>query len=285
MDFNFAVIGGDKRNVELAKMLIQDGKIVYICGLDKLIEKDILECIEIGQLAKEVDIVIGPIPLSRDNITLNAKYSAKEISLDTILEVAKNKTLIAGNIAEEVIERCKANNINVIDIMKNEKLAILNTIATAEGTIEIAISNTQNTLSESKVLILGYGRVGKTLVNKMKNLVYKLDCATKEKNELALIQTNSGCNKMNLDDIEKYLDNYDIIINTIPAMVLDKEKIQKIRKDTLLIDLASNPGGIDKKEAISRQINVIHALGLPGKYAPRTSAKFIKEVIFEYINK
>ena len=54
-----------------------------------------------------------------------------------------------------------------------------------------------------------------------------------------------------------------------------------IKKDTLLIDLASNPGGIDKNEAKDKGLKLIHALGLPGKIAPVSSAKFIKKIIYE----
>ena len=68
-------------------------------------------------------------------------------------------------------------------------------------------------------------------------------------------------------------------------MILDAEKLQYIRKDTLLIDLASNPGGIDESFAKNHNLKLIHALGLPGKVAPNSSAKFIKEVIYETIKK
>ena len=64
---------------------------------------------------------------------------------------------------------------------------------------------------------------------------------------------------------------------------LDAEKLKYVGKDTLLIDLASNPGGIDKEEAKNQGIKLIHALGLPGKVAPKSSAKFIKDIVYEII--
>ena len=74
-----------------------------------------------------------------------------------------------------------------------------------------------------------------------------------------------------------------MIINTIPSMILDVDKLQYVKKDALLIDLASNLGGIDKEDTKKQGLKLIHALGLPGKVAPVSSAKFIKMIIYENI--
>ena len=75
------------------------------------------------------------------------------------------------------------------------------------------------------------------------------------------------------------LAEYDIIINTVPHLILNSEKMEYVRKDCLLIDLASNPGGIDKRAAKERELKLIWALALPGKVAPVTSAEHIKRII------
>ena len=76
------------------------------------------------------------------------------------------------------------------------------------------------------------------------------------------------------------LGKFDIIINTIPFQILDEERLNLVNKDVVLIDLASNPGGVDRKVAKEKGIKVIWALSLPGKVAPTTSAEFIKETIY-----
>ena len=50
-------------------------------------------------------------------------------------------------------------------------------------------------------------------------------------------------------------------------------------KDTLIIDLASKPGGVDMDAARDLGVKVIWALGLPGKVAPVTAGNIIKETI------
>lgn len=279
---SFLVVGGDLRNVELVKLLKEDGKEVFSYGMN---EKESFE-----KIPRNIDIVVGPIPFSRDGKTINSTFSENKILIEDFLEKIKEKILIAGNISSDVIKKVEKYNIKVIDIMKSEKLAVLNTIATAEGTIELMIANTDEIIFDSNILILGFGRVAKTLAQRLKGMSKYITCASIKSEELAWIEA-LGYEKIDLDDLSKSQDllkslaNYNVIINTIPFMILDAEKLQYIRKDTLLIDLASNPGGIDESFAKNHNLKLIHALGLPGKVAPNSSAKFIKEVIYETIKK
>ena len=280
---SFLVVGGDLRNVELVKLLKEDGKEVFSYGMN---EKESFE-----KIPRNIDIVVGPIPFSRDGKTINSTFSENKIWIEDFLEKIKEKILIAGNISSDVIKKVEKYNIKVIDIMKSEKLAVLNTIATAEGTIELMIANTDEIIFDSNILILGFGRVAKTLAQRLKGMSKYITCASIKSEELAWIDA-LGYEKIDLDDLSKSQDllkslanYYDVIINTIPCMILDAEKLQYIKKDTLLIDLASNPGGIDESFAKNHNLKLIHALGLPGKVAPNSSAKFIKEVIYETIKK
>lgn len=263
-------------------MLKEDEKIVYSYGINIKNSENLEDFLD------DIEVVIGPIPFSRDGLTVNSKFIKNKILIKDLLEKMKGKILIAGNISEDVKKLSQIYNIEVIDVMKSEKLAILNTIATAEGTIELMISNTNTIIFECNVLILGFGRVAKTLAQRLKDLVKSITCASIENDELSWIEV-LGYEKINLNDLDKSqelltsLANYNVIINTIPSQIFDEKKLQYIKKDTLLIDLASNPGGIDKEEVKKRKLKLIHALGLPGKVAPVSSAKFIKEVIYNYL--
>lgn len=278
----FLVVGGDLRNVELANLLKEDGKIVYTYGMN-VNSSEALE-----KIVEDIEVVIGPIPFSRDGLTVNSTFIESKILIKDLFEKMKGKILIAGNISEDVKKLAKIYNIEVIDVMKSEKLAVLNTIATAEGTIELMIANTDTIIFDSNVLILGFGRVAKTLANRLKGLVKSITCASREDDELAWIEVY-GYEKLDLKDFvkcqesKKCLENYKVIINTIPSMILDAEKLQYVNKEVLLIDLASNPGGIDKEETKKQGLKLIHALGLPGKVAPKSSARFIRNIIYELI--
>ena len=209
-------------------------------------------------------------------------FSDKEISIREMMHVINAKVLIAGGITPEVYEMANDEYIEIIDIMKREELAVLNTIATAEGTIQVAIENTNKIIHGSEILILGFGRIGKVLARKLAGLSAKVTCAARKDEDLAWIQAY-GHKATNINSIGENLKLYDIIINTVPHIILNEERLKYIKKDCLLIDLASNPGGIDKKSVKDNKLKFVWALSLPGKVAPITTAEFIKDTIYNII--
>ena len=286
MKNKLAVIGGDLRIAKLAIMLANDGNEVYVYGLEKSEEikrqKNIIQCDTIRKAIDNVEIVIGPIPFSSNGNTINMPFSDKEITIREMMHNINAKVLIAGAISPEVYEMANDEYIEIIDIMKREELAVLNTIATAEGTIQIAIENTNRILHGSEVLILGFGRIGKVLARKLAGLSVKVTCAARKDEDLAWIEAY-GHKSLNINNLSENLRPFDIIINTVPHIVLTEQKLEYVRKDALLIDLASNPGGIDKKAIKDRNLKFVWALSLPGKVAPTTSAEFIKNTIYNIL--
>ena len=268
-------------------MLAEDGNEVYTYGLEKAEElKEEKNIIPVQKLSKaipnDVEVVIAPIPFSSNGVNINAPFSENEISIRELMHYLNAKILIAGSITPEIYDMANDEYIEIIDIMKREELAVLNTISTAEGTIEIAIANTNKILHGSNVLILGFGRIGKVLARKMAGLSSKVTCAARKDEDLAWIKAY-GHMATNINFLGENLSEYDIIINTVPHLVLTEERMKHVKKDCLLIDLASNPGGIDKKSAKDKNLKLIWALALPGKVAPITTAEFLKDTIYNVL--
>ena len=286
MSTNFSVIGGDLRIIKLAKMLAEDGNNVYTYGMEKAEElkenKNIIMCNKLQETVKKSEIVIGPIPFSSNGKDINAPFSDNVISIRELMHILNAKILIAGSITPDVYDLANDEYIEIIDIMKGEELAVLNTISTAEGTIEIIIANTNKIIHGSKVLILGFGRIGKVLARKLAGLSAKVTCAARKDEDLAWIRAY-GHMETNINAIGENLSEYDVIINTVPHLVLTSEKIKYVKDDCLLVDLASNPGGIDKKAAKDKNLKLIWALALPGKVAPVTTAEFIKDTVYNIL--
>lgn len=282
----FAIIGGDLRTIKLAKILAKEGNMVYTYGLEKAEElkenKNIIFCEKLIEAVKMVQVVIGPIPFSSDGININMPFSEGKLSVREFMHNLNAKILIAGTIAPNVYELANDEYIEIVDIMKREELAVLNTIATAEGAIEIAIANTNKILHGSNVLVLGFGRIGKVLARKLAGLSTKVTCAARKEEDLAWIKAY-GHKATNINLIGKNLSEFDVIINTVPQMILTAEKMEYVKPECLLIDLASNPGGIDKKAAKEKGLQLVWALALPGKVAPTTTAEFIKDTIYNIL--
>ena len=286
MSVNFTIIGGDLRIVKLARMLAGDGIKVYTYGLEKAEElkeiENIITCDELIKAINSSEIIIGPIPFSSNGKDINTPFSDKQISIEDLMYNVNEKILIAGSIAPEVYNFANNEYIEIIDIMKREELAVLNTISTAEGTIEIMIANTNKILHGRNVLILGFGRIGKVLARKLAGLSVNVTCAARKDEDLAWIKAY-GHMCTDINSLGENLSEYDVIINTVPHLILTEEKIKYISEECLLIDLASNPGGIDKKSAKDKNLKLIWALALPGKVAPITTAEFIKETVYNIL--
>ena len=286
MKNKIAIIGGDLRIAKLATMLAKDENEIYVYGLEKSDDiknvTNIIECPTIKKTIENVEIVIGPIPFSSNGNMINMPFSDKEITIREMMHNINAKVLIAGGISPEVYEMANDEYVEIIDIMKREELAVLNTIATAEGTIQIAIENTNRILHGSEALILGFGRIGKVLARKLAGLSVKVTCAARKDEDFAWIEA-FGHKAVNINHLGENLKNFDIIINTVPHIVLTESKLQFVKNDVLLIDLASNPGGIDKRAVKERNLKFVWALSLPGRVAPTTTAEFIKDTIYNIL--
>ncbi|MCF6461985.1 dipicolinate synthase subunit DpsA [Clostridium sp. Cult1] len=266
----FMILGGDNRNIELANLLYEDGHHVSISHIK-------------GLNFKESDIIIGPLPFSKDNKTVNAPFHTNEIPIEIILENIKNdQLLIAGKIEDEHRLKAKDYGIDIVDYFDREELQVLNAIPTVEGAIKLAIDNSSITLHSSNVLILGFGRIGKVLAKMLYGIGANVHIAARKHSDIAWIK-NLKYKPIWIGQLDEYINNMDFVFNTIPFLILTKDKLKHLHKNTLIIDLASQPGGVDFIGAKELGIKVIHALGLPGKVAPITAAKIVKETIYNII--
>ncbi len=283
MEKAISVVGGDLRIVKLVEMLIADGYTVYTYGLEYSEDLLKLEGVEMCPTLKDAvtdsRAVVGPIPLSSDRKNLSMPFSHVKLSLEEFIECLDGKTLIAGNITEPIRNILDSKSVVYIDLLKREEFSVLNTISTAEGTIQIAMEETQRTVHGRNVLIMGFGRIGKVLSKMLSGIGAKVYCEARKDEDLAWIKAY-GYEPIHLNDLDKNLSKFDIIINTIPFQILDNKRLDLLKKDIVIIDLASNPGGVDRKSAKEKNLKLIWALSLPGKVAPVTSAEFIKETIY-----
>lgn len=282
MKTKYAIIGGDLRNIKLANLLAKEKNIVYTYGLEKAEEikkiENITLCRNLEQAIKETEVIIGAIPFSKDKEHIFMPLSQNELDINNFMHKAQNKIVMAGGVDFKITLLAKEKKVEIIDLMEQEELAILNAITTAEGAIEIAMRNTEKMLHKSRVLILGFGRIGKVLAKKLEGLSTKVTCAVRKKEDFAWIEA-LGYQGISINTLGENLSQFDIIINTVPQLILTTERLHFVDKECLLIDLASKPGGMDQESAKKMGIKSIWALALPGKVAPITTAQFIKDTI------
>lgn len=283
MKKQIALIGGDLRIALLAEIFSKDEWDVQCFGMEEYTfqNQNIQKVESLDKVLENIEIVFSSVPFSKDEKTINTSFSKKEILIKEVFEKMKKGTFFAGVLNEKWEKEYK--NITFVDLMKDEVLTIQNAISTAEGAIQKIMEKTNHTIYNSKILILGFGRIGKILANRLQNFGADIFCMAR-KEDLTWIKVY-GYNDIPIEDLKTAsLGSFQIIINTIPYLIFGKEEIEKLNPECFVIDLASKPGGFDREEIENKQISFEWALGIPGKVAPLTSAKFLKEA-FERYNK
>ncbi len=283
----YFILGGDSRNIALAEHLISDGNKVCVYGFSKYSVEQKSKIIFVDTIEeglKKSEVVIGAIPCCGDKNFLNMPFNEDKITTDSIFELMNSEqTFIAGMIPKGALKTAKDKNITVFDILKREEMAVLNAIPTAEGAIQIAFEQMKTTLHSSNAMILGYGRVGKILAKMLHGIGANVYIAVRKCEDASYIRS-FGYTPLYFDKLPQYLGNMDVIFNTVPHIVLDKTNLKYVKKNCVIIDLASKPFGVSFEASKSEGLKVMWAASLPGKVAPVSAANYIKETVYNLLN-
>ena len=276
------IAGGDYRQTYIAGYFIKYFDKIYTIGFNQTLSFDKVTFLEdITELNDSIDVLVLPPVTTNDGKTVNTPFYNKNLYINDVLKhLAPNALIFGGNISESLFKELCENNYTVTDYFKNEKLILANTIPTAEGALQIALEETPYVLRNAKTAVLGFGRVGRETAKLFKSVGAEVSVFDRKESK------RNAAEKIGLDAYDFGADELyssSIIINTVPALVVSKEVLKKISANTLIIDLASKPGGVDLKYARIKGMNVIWALSLPGKVAPVTSGEIIAKTIISCI--
>lgn len=279
----FGIIGGDLRQIYLAKKLQKDKNEVFVCGFENFVgfDKLKLKSLKISDLISSSKYIILPVPASRNKKFINAPFSNSDIVLSEKLFLnLKNKVVFAG-IVSSLIEDVKPSGLHIRDYYQREDFLIPNALLTAEGAVSIALKEYDKSIFSSRCLVVGFGRIGKILAKLLKNMGAKVTVSARNVKDISLAKI-SGFETINVSKINEKID-FDLIFNTVPALVLDAGVLRYLSSARMIIDLASAPGGTDKFAAEELGIKLIPALGIPGKCFPEAAGEVIADVIYKMI--
>lgn len=268
MNLRYCIIGGDLRQRYLAAEFENNGYHINtfgVCGIPD--DSSLKERID------HSDILILPIPFSKDRRTVFSNTG--DINISELLSLLNSHHILYGGCFYEAFRnKCQEKGVAFIDFMDDDTFELNNSIATAEGAIAEAIAHSDINIHASRCLVLGYGKCGSAISDRLKSLNARVTICARKKSQ-QLLAYESGHFYMNFHQLSKNVSDYDFIFNTIPSLVLTENILNNVHKDTTIIDIASKPGGTDFDACKSLGINARLCLGLPGKYSPKTSAKII----------
>lgn len=271
------VLGGDKRQVYLAKAIAGDGYKVMLGGLEQVLSDEELPQKAYKELIKSCTHIILPLPVTRDGKTLFAPYTSEIIVLDDDFAKSLKGKEVYGGLMDKLTgtsEIWKKGSCN--DYYKREELVLGNAWLTAEAALGLAIHEYDGSLNHAKCLVTGFGRIGKALCTLLRGVGADVDCAARKSKDLTEINC-IGCSAVAYQNIDR---KYDVIFNTVPVEVLGEKQLLRQDSDTVIIELASLPGGVDLKTAQRLKIRIVSAQSLPGRFSPKSAGEYIKETIY-----
>lgn len=276
MNKSIAVVGGDMRQVYLARLLSEDGNTVMTCGLERGDAPFADSALEIHN----AELVILPIPVFRGG-EFNCPLSEKAWSADDLFSQLHCKQTLLGGMTSSIPLSVKEKYpVDIIDYYSREEVQIENAVPTAEGAIMRAIMETNISLQECNCLVVGYGRIGKILSHRLRAIEAAVTVAARKISDRAWSEAY-GYRSIEILQLREMVHEFDVIFNTVPTMLFDKTTLDAVKSDCLLVELASHPGGFDLKTVKENNLRVIDANGLPGKISPVSAARTIKKAIYQ----
>lgn len=251
----FVVIGGDARQAAAGRALTRAG--FRVDGPEQ---------------TALADYILLPLPLDESRTPLAE-----------LLRAAKpGAVALGGMLSEQAKQIAREADVELIDYFTREELTIRNAIPTAEGCIAILMREQKRTLFGSAVLLTGFGPVGQALGVRLAALGAQVTVAARRPAQRALAES-FGLRSAELSRLEQLAPAFDIVVNTVPALVLTEPVLAALRPGSLIVDLASKPGGTDFAAAQRLGHRAIHALSLPAACAPETAGEAVARTVCEIL--
>lgn len=287
MDRTFLVAGGDLRMKYAAGRLAEDSSnSVYLTGniFNSELPDRVKYTDDFSGTGTNFDYLVLPAPSTVDGETVNAPFSENKIYLSGFLSLMKRKGIVFGGMINETVEKIfLPSDIEIYDYLKCEEFSIRNAVPTAEGAVQIAMEELSSVLYGKEILITGYGRIARVLSKILCAMGCSVTVSARKKSDIVWASVY-GCRGVTIADAMGHPESYDVIFNTVPAVIIGKETLFRIKKNCLIIELASSPGGIDLSYASEYGHKIIRASGLPGKKSPETAGCIIADTVMDYIS-
>ena len=267
MEKTVGILGGDRRMSLLSHSLMEDGYAVRTWALADGAEPSAL-CD-----AVKAEVIILPTPLAKDGA-----LNGTDLTLQELWRLLRpTQQIFAGAVRAEDKEAARSRGLTLTDYFSREELSVRNAVPTAEGAIETAMRHLSVTLHTAPCLVIGFGRIGKLLAHDLRALGAQVTVSARRLSDLAWIDA-FGYAGEHTNRLAGKLGGFRVIFNTVPQQVVEEALLRELRPDCLLIELAS-VSGFDLAAVEKLHLNYVRAAGLPGKVAPETAARAMKETL------
>ncbi|MBQ2735154.1 MAG: dipicolinate synthase [Clostridia bacterium] len=285
-----AVLGGDERQISMSRALAAYGYEVTVWGLGRC-EKRLgkaISCKTWQEAIQGAEAIILPLPASADGVRVHCPLQETDVflRLSVLSDAISGRVLLGGRISEAIRHLAEQKSIRVIDYYDSESLQLKNALPTAEGAISIAMRELPVTVDGIRAGVVGYGRIGSLLAQKLQALGAEVTVYARRREPLILSKLQHHrtgrllCNPLQIDPP---FSEQRVIFNTVPHRIFTREVLESLPKDCVLIDLASAPGGIDHNAARELGVCSVWGTSLPGKCAPESAGIILAQTLTEIL--
>ena len=252
----FAVVGTDARQAAAGRVLERAG---YAVGG--------------AEQVALADYILLPLPLD-----------AARTPLAELLRAAKpGAVALGGRLSVQAKTIAQKAGVELVDYFARPELTVYNAIPTAEGCIGILLAERTRTLWGTNLLLLGFGSVGQALGARLAALGANVTVCARRAEQRALAES-LGLRGAELARLAALAPAFDTVVNTIPAPVLTEPVLAALQPGSLIVDLASKPGGTDFAAAQRLGCKAIHALSLPAACAPDTAGEAVARTVLTILS-
>lgn len=247
-----AVLGGDKRELEIVRSYLAAGSTVITFGVIRSDEYETLRATSLEDAVARADVMVGPMPGVGVDNSLFAPHADEPIRIDeSTLAVAKPGSIFFCGRSTDVMRAAGAlHGVEFHDIGDDDFVQVQHAIPTAEAAISIAVRETDETVNGARCLVVGYGRIGQVLASYLRGWGSAVTVAARRPEVRARAgAAGHGTLETTADALQEGLSEADLVFVTAPARLLDRDVLEHVPASSLVIDLASPPGGLDHAAA------------------------------------
>ncbi len=272
-----AFFGGDDRQLFAALALQQRGYTVTMKGMPHAEDQT--------KPTKAAHCVVLPVSGMDQEGWLNLSGGEKmRLDRKWLAELRSDCLLLCGKTAEAFDRWCREMGLKTHHYLKDQAFQAANAVPTAEGVLRLTYASRSKTIAGSKALITGFGYCGKALALRLKALGAEVTVAARSVDDRAYGRL-LGLKMVEHTELAQIAAQAELVYNTVPALVLTQDVLEKLPQDAVLIDLASAPGGTDFAAARKLGLSAVLAGNIPGRYFPQTAGMLLAEHLEQIILK
>lgn len=219
---------------------------------------------------RQAETIVLPTPVTRGSALTGDSAGTPWEAVFSRFDTATR--IFGGSFLPAQRALLQTSGIEAVDFLEDECFVRYNAALTAQGALRMLLEETQTLLVGKRVLVTGFGRVGKAVTRLLCAVGCRCFAAARsplQRREALLL----GCEAGTINALDETLPVFDIICNTVPAPLFSAQSLSRCKPGCVYLELASAPFGAKKEACAAAGLRHLDGKGLPGRFLPLSAAE------------